>query len=92
GLDGGAEQTQARVTCLATRLARRLLELPDVTVHSPSPSPCGIVSFSIGRTNPYTFVQWCEQRGISLSVTRAESTPVDMLADHPAGWIRASLH
>ena len=85
----GIEDIESRVTALASRLRRRLAEIPRVRVMDKGRRRCAIVSFTVDGYAPEKLVADMAGRGLNLSVSHAGSTRLDMNARGVGALARA---
>lgn len=91
-LDWGLDAIQARITSLAEELRQRLAALPHVTVRDRGTVRCGIVTFTVGDMGARAVQQQLAAQNINTSVSRRESTLLDMTERGLMDVLRASVH
>lgn len=88
---GPAEVEQA-IRTIATRLRDGLRDLPDVTVQDAGPDLCGIVSFTVAGRTPDQVRDELAAAGVTVTVSHASSTLLDMTDRGLDSVVRASPH
>jgi cysteine desulfurase/selenocysteine lyase len=73
-------------------MRERLADLPGVQVHDLGRERCGLVTFTVDGHSPDKIREQLAARRISVSVSRARSTRLDMARRHLAAVVRASVH
>jgi selenocysteine lyase/cysteine desulfurase len=82
----------ARISALADRLRQRLATLPGVTVRDKGLLRCGIVSFCVAGVPPADVRRHLAAHQITVSISAAPGTLLDMRDRGLAEVIRASVH
>lgn len=88
---GPAEVEQA-VRAIAARLRDGLGDLPGVTVQDAGPDLCGIVSFTVDGRSPDQVRDDLASAGVTVTVSHAASTLLDMADRGLDSVVRASPH
>lgn len=88
----GPAQVEAAVRANANALRDGLAGLPGVTVHEDGPDLCGIVSFTVDGVAPAEVQARLDEGGVTVSVSEASSTRLDMTARGLDAVVRASPH
>jgi cysteine desulfurase/selenocysteine lyase len=91
-MEWGVEKTWERIAKLADLLRSQLESIPEITVHDLGLDKCGIISFSVKDKDPYDIRRALLERNINVSVSKVESTRLDMEARGLESLIRASVH
>jgi cysteine desulfurase / selenocysteine lyase len=91
-LQWGIEAIWARIRRLADELRLQLSSIPGVTVRDEGVERCGIVSFTVARTDADEVQRLLAKRRINISVSRLSSTRLDMEARGLPDLVRASVH
>ncbi|MGH3360958.1 MAG: aminotransferase class V-fold PLP-dependent enzyme, partial [Nocardioides sp.] len=96
-LDLGQDRVEQAVRKLATQLRASLAELSGIVVHDPEPTAgapelSGIVSFTVAGVDPARVKDELATVGVTVSVSGAASTLVDMQAKGLDSVVRASPH
>ena len=96
-LDLGAAQVEHEVGRRATHLRAALAELPGIAVHDPEPEAegpqlSGIVSFNVDGLDPVRVKDELAADDVTVSVSGAASTLLDMRARGLDSVVRASPH
>lgn len=91
-LGWGVEPIRDRVEALAEGLRRGLAGLPGVTVRDLGKEKCGLVTFTVEGKDPAEVKQALAERNINVSVSRSDSTLLDMDDRRLSGLVRASVH
>jgi cysteine desulfurase / selenocysteine lyase len=91
-LEQGVEETWPYLRDLAERFRQSLAEVPGVNIHDLGETRCGIVSFTLAGTRPDTLRDVLKGHRISVNVSRAPSTLLDMSTRGLSEVVRASLH
>lgn len=91
-LNIGVERTWQRIQYLAGILRYKLKEVNGVTVHDFGDQLCGIVTFSVDRTDAATVKTKLAEKQINVSVGKAVSTLIYMNKNHLNNIVRASVH
>jgi cysteine desulfurase / selenocysteine lyase len=91
-LQWGLEAIWARIRRLADELRLQLSSIPGVTVRDEGVERCGIVSFTVARTDADEVQRLLAKRRINVSVSRLSSTRLDMEARGLPDLVRASVH
>jgi len=86
------EKIQARVAVLADELRGRLESMPGVIVHDRGSVKCAIVTFSVAGQAAEAVKAELARRRISVTVSHAEATRLDMCARGLDEIVRASVH
>src|SRR5947209_10323771 len=88
----GLDTTWRRIKTLAYSLRTQLSLLPGVIVRDRGVTQCGIVTFSVEDKDPEEIRLALSRQHINVSVTRRESTLLDMDARGLETMVRASVH
>jgi len=88
----GLEATWARVRALGAALRTHLEAVPGVNLHDLGREPCGIVSFTLSGVSADTVKDALGAQQITVNVSRAPSTLLDMEARGLRELVRASVH
>jgi cysteine desulfurase/selenocysteine lyase len=88
----GMDTVWRRVKNLAYTLRSQLSPLPGVIVRDRGVTQCGIVTFTIEDKDPAEIKLALSRQHINVSVTRRESTLLDMDARGLETMVRASVH
>ena len=88
----GLEAIEARIGALAASLRERLAALPGVVVRDRGVRKSGIVSFSVGRRDPFAVKAALAAQGINISTTSLSSTRLDLEARGIAAMNRLGVH
>lgn len=88
----GMAAVEQRVAALGARLREGLDALPGVTVRDRGERKCGIVTFTREGEAPPALAERLRQRAISVSVSAATSSQLDLGARGIEAVVRASLH
>ena len=91
-LELGPVEVEAAVRARASRLRRALSALPDVRVRDVGDDLCGIVSFTVDGADPEAARDALGEAGVTVSVSWASSTRIDMAARGLTSVLRASPH
>jgi cysteine desulfurase len=91
-LELGPAEVEAAVRARASQLRRALSSLPDVRVRDVGDDLCGIVSFTVEGADPVEVRDALGERGVTMSVSWASSTRIDMAARGLESVLRASPH
>ena len=91
-LDWGLDGTYARIRGLADGLRTRLLAIPGVAVHDLGAEKCGIVTFTLEDRQPDAVRDALRAQAINVSVSKRDSTLLDMQARGLPALVRASVH
>jgi selenocysteine lyase/cysteine desulfurase len=91
-LQWGLEAIWPRIRRLADELRLQLSSIPGVTVRDGGVERCGIVSFTVARTDADEVQRLLAKRRINVSVSRLSSTRLDMEARGLPDLVRASVH
>jgi selenocysteine lyase/cysteine desulfurase len=91
-LSWGLAPIWGRISYLAGVLRRSLASVPGVTLHDLGQVRCGIVSFEVSEQNPVEVRRRLRAQRINVSVSRADSTRLDMDARGLSSLVRASVH
>jgi selenocysteine lyase/cysteine desulfurase len=88
----GAAEVESAVRANAAYLRERLGELPRVTTHDLGTDLCGIVSFTLEGLDPGQVRSALLETGVTVSVSGASSTMLDMTRRGLSSVVRASPH
>lgn len=88
----GPAEVEQEVRARATHLRHLLAAIPGVTVQDLGPEPCGIVSFTVHGVPAATVREELARRGVTVTVSHAPSTLLDMTARGLSELVRASPH
>lgn len=88
----GPAAVERSVRGLAAHLRAGLAELPGVEVHDRGDDLSGIVSFTVAGTDPAAVKELLAADGVTVSVSYAASTLLDMTARGLDAVVRASPH
>ncbi len=88
GMDGAAE----RIAMLSTLLRGQLDELDGVRVRDTGQHQSGIVTFSIGGTDPVALQANLRARGVNTSVLTSELSHLDLAPRGVDAVLRAGVH
>lgn len=91
-LGWGMDTIWRRVKNLAYMLRSQLSPLPGVIVRDRGVTQCGIVTFTVEDKDPEEIRLALSRQHINVSVTRRESTLLDMEARGLETMVRASVH
>ena len=91
-LGWGMDTVWRRVKNLAYMLRSQLSPLPGVIVRDRGVTQCGIVTFTVEDKDPEEIKLALSRQHINVSVTRRESTLLDMDARGLETMVRASVH
>lgn len=91
-LELGPADVETAVKARASQLRAALSSLPNVRVRDVGDELCGIVSFTVEGTEPEAAREALGECGLTLSVSRASSTRIDMAARGLESVLRASPH
>lgn len=91
-LSWGLEATWARVRRLSEMLRSRLSTIPHVKLHDLGIQKCGIVTLTIDGQDPQETRRELLGQRMNVSISRAESTRIDMDERGLASVVRASVH
>ncbi|MEU6818626.1 aminotransferase class V-fold PLP-dependent enzyme [Streptomyces sp. NPDC046860] len=91
-LGWGLPRIEARVTRLAEALRGQLAEIPGVTVRDRGVRRCGITTFTLDGVPAEQLKSALAARGINVSVSRRDSTRLDMDGRGLDEVVRASVH
>jgi len=91
-LGWGMDTVWRRVKNLAYMLRSQLSPLPGVIVRDRGVTQCGIVTFTVEDKDPEEIRLALSRQHINVSVTRRESTLLDMDARGLETMVRASVH
>ena len=91
-LQWDVDTTWRRIKTLAYKLRTQLSPLPGVIVRDRGVTQCGIVTFSVEDKSPDEIVSTLSKHNINVSVTRRNSTLLDMDARGLESLVRASVH
>ncbi len=86
------EKIHRRITDLAVDLRLRLSATPGVSIHDRGRVQCGIVTFSVAGQTAEAIKTELARRGISVTVSYAEATRLDMVPRGLEQIVRASVH
>jgi len=88
----GPDQVEQAVRAIADRLRDGLGALPGVTVQDAGPDLCGIVSFTVAGRTPDQVRDELAAVGVTVTVSHASSTLLDMSDRGLDSVVRASPH
>lgn len=88
----GPAEVERAVRTIATRLREGLRGLADVTVQDAGPDLCGIVSFTVAGRTPDQVRDELASAGVTVTVSHASSTMLDMADRGLESVVRASPH
>jgi len=88
----GVDDVEAAVRSLAAGLRRALADLPGVRLHDVGPDLAGIVSFTVDGIAAEEVRDRLVAQGVTVTVSSASSTRLDMAARGLAAVVRASPH
>ncbi|MEV0297318.1 aminotransferase class V-fold PLP-dependent enzyme [Nocardia sp. NPDC050710] len=91
-LDLGPEEVYAAIAARAEYLRKALPELPGVTVRDLGIRHSGIVSFTVDGIDPLVIRERLAAQDITVTVSHASSTLLDMTDRGLASVVRASPH
>lgn len=91
-LGWGMDIIWRRVKNLAYMLRSQLSPLPGIIVRDRGVTQCGIVTFTVEDKDPEEIRLALSRQHINVSVTRRESTLLDMAARGLETMVRASVH
>lgn len=91
-LDLGVDEVERSVRGLARHLRAALATVPGVAVHEHGEDLCGIVSFTVAGRDPEQVRASLADAGVTVSVSHASSTLLDMEERGLAAVVRASPH
>jgi len=91
-LGWGLEAIWARVSALAEQLRQQLAQVPGVTIRDVGATRCGIVSFTVDGQAPAAIQRALAERRINVTVSRLNSTRLDMASRGLDAVVRASVH
>lgn len=91
-LGWGMDTIWRRVKNLAYMLRSQLSPLPGIIVRDRGVTQCGIVTFTVEDKDPEEIRLALSRQHINVSVTRRESTLLDMAARGLETMVRASVH
>ena len=91
-LGWGMDTVWRRIKNLAYMLRSQLSPLPGVIVRDRGVTQCGIVTFTVEDKDPAEIRLALSRQHINVSVTRRESTLLDMDARGLETMVRASVH
>jgi len=91
-LDIGIENIQSRAWGLADRLRAELHHQEGATVQDAGDTQCAIVSFSVTNIDPYKLMAYLKECGISIGVSRRNSTLLDSELRNLPTMLRAAPH
>jgi cysteine desulfurase / selenocysteine lyase len=91
-LHWGLSSIEVRVAMLADSLRQALAKIPDVTVHDQGRTRCGIVTFTVASIPASEVQNRLAERNINVSVSRLNSTRLDMENRGLKDLVRASVH
>ena len=81
-----------RIQYLAECLRSRLRDIPGIMVRDLGALKCGIVTFTVDGKDPLVIQRLLLEKNINVSVSKLESTRLDMESRHLKSLIRASVH
>ncbi len=88
----GPAEVEHSVRAVAARLRDGLRSLPQVTVQDAGPDLCGIVSFTVTGRTPDQVRDDLAAAGVTVTVSHASSTMLDMADRGLESVVRASPH
>jgi selenocysteine lyase/cysteine desulfurase len=88
----GLEAIWDRVLTVSSMLRTYLGEIPQVQIHDLGIQKCGIVTFTVGGTDPQAIRDRLRAQKINVSISTAESTRIDMDRRQLGSLVRASVH
>lgn len=88
----GLAAIEMRVVELSSRLRAQLAEIPGVCVRDLGRTKCGIVTFTVDSVTAEQVRDALAERAITVSVSRARSTRLDMERRGLPSLVRASVH
>jgi len=88
----GVQHVERTVRGLADDLRAGLAGIPGVDVHDRGEDLCGIVSFTVGGLDPADVHARLADVGVTVSVSHASSTRIDIEARGLVSVVRASPH
>ena len=91
-LQWGIETTWRRIKQLAYQLRTHLSPIPGVIVRDRGINQCGIVTFTVEGVEADEIQRQLEGQQINVSVSRRNSTLLDMTARGLTNMVRASVH
>ncbi len=91
-LDLGPAEVEQAIRAIAARLRAGLRELPGVTVQDAGADLCGIVSFTVAGRTPDQVRDELATLGVTVTVSHASSTLLDMTERGLDSIVRASPH
>ncbi len=91
-LDLGLHAIERRVTALADRVRAQLATVPGVVVRDQGVRRCGIVTFTVEGVASAEVAAVLHERGVNVSVARAEFARFDFEARGLPDLVRASGH
>jgi selenocysteine lyase/cysteine desulfurase len=91
-LSWGLENIYKGISMLANQLRERLSQIPEVTVRDLGRQKCGIVTFTVDGHDSAVIQRKLAEQKINVSVSRTESTRLDMDRRGIDSVVRASLH
>lgn len=88
----GLEAIWTRVRALGADLRTQLATIPGLELHDLGREPCGIISFTLSGVSADMVKSALAEQQITVNVSRAPSTLLDMKARGLAELVRASVH
>lgn len=88
----GVDQVERRVRGLTAHLRAALATVPGVALHDRGEDLCGIVTFTVAGLDPDRVRSGLAEAGVTVTVSHASSTRLDMDARGLAAVVRASPH
>lgn len=91
-LELGPREVQLAVARIADHLRESLASVPGVVIRDVGPDLCGIVSFTLAGIDPRQVRDALALKDVTVSVSEAASTRLDMTARGLDSVVRASPH
>lgn len=88
----GLDNIWQRISGLAEKLRHELKNVDGVAVHDVGQYQCGIVAFTVAGKEPSHLKEALRKTNVNVSVSRAPSTPYDMIRRNLKSVVRASVH
>jgi len=88
----GIARIEAHVSAFAARLRQNLSQVKGVKVHDRGAKQCGIVSFTVGGSDPTKVKDFLSRCNINVSVSERALTRLDMEDRNLDAVVRASVH
>jgi len=88
----GLDSIWERIRYLAESLRSRLSDIPGIMGRDLGTLKCGIVTFTVDGKDPFDIQRALLEKNINVSVSKLESTRLDMESRHLKSLIRASVH